>query len=195
MRDPLNRLLRAACVATVLCGTPLRAQEHVHTAGMTHPSAVAVPTQGGQAAFAAMAEIVAMLEADATTDWSKVNIERLRRHLVDMDLVTLRSRVVSAPVAGGAQFTVRASGDAIGAIKRMTAAHVAMVMSSGGPRVVRTELPDGVRVVVTAVDPADMQAVARIRALGFIGLMVAGDHHAAHHLALARGDAMAGHGH
>lgn len=195
MRDPVNLLLRAAYVATVLCSAPLRAQEHVHTTGMTHPSAAAVPTQGGQAAFAAVAEIVAMLEADTTTDWSRVNIERLRRHLVDMDLVILRSRVVSAPVAGGAQFTVRGSGDAIGAIKRLTGAHVAMVMSSGGPRVVRTELPDGVRVVVTAADPADTRAVARIRGLGFIGLMVAGDHHAAHHLALARGSAMAGHGH
>ena len=181
---------------SVLAARPLTAQEHVHTPGMTHPAPPAqLPTQGGQAAFAAIAEIVALLQPDATTDWSKVNLERLRLHLVDMDLVTLRSRVVATPVTGGAQFLVRGTGETIAAIKRMTGAHVTMVMNSGGPRVVRTELPDGVRLIVTAADTSDAGAVARIRALGFIGLMATGDHHAAHHLALARGDRMADHGH
>jgi hypothetical protein len=189
--------IAAALLAfSVLAARPLTAQEHVHTPGMTHPAPAAqLPTQGGQAAFAAIAEIVALLQADATTDWSKVNLERLRRHLVDMDLVTLRSRVVATPVAGGAQFVVRGTGETVAAIKRMTGAHVTMLANSGGPRVVRTVLPDGVRLVVTAADPADTAAVARIRGLGFIGLMATGDHHAAHHMALARGDAMADHGH
>ena len=174
----------------------LPAQEHAHPPGMTHPGPVAqVPTQGGQAAFAAISEIVAMLQADATTDWPKVNIERLRLHLVDMDLVTLRSRVVTTPVSGGAEFVVRGTGETIAAIKRMTGAHVTMVAKGGGPKIVRTELPDGVRLLVTAQDPVDAAAVARIRGLGFIGLMATGDHHTAHHLALARGDAMADHGH
>ena len=184
--------MRIPALAAVLLSSglllvhPLRAQEHVHTPGMTHPAPTApLPTQGGQGAFAAIGEIVAMLQADATTDWSKVNLERLRLHLVDMDLVTLRSRVVATPVTGGAQFLVRGTGETIAAIKRMTGAHVTMVMNSGGPRVVRTALPDGVRLVVTAADPADTAAVARIRGLGFIGLMATGDHHAAHHMALA----------
>ena len=181
---------------SVLAARPLTAQQHVHTPGMTHPAPAAqLPTQGGQGAFAAIAEIVALLQADATTDWSKVNLERLRLHLVDMDLVTLRSRVAATPVAGGAQFVVRGTGETVAAIKRMTGAHVTMVMNSGGPRVVRTELPDGVRLLVTAVDPGDAAAVATLRGLGFIGLMATGDHHAAHHLALARGDRMADHGH
>lgn len=162
---------------------------------MTHPQ-TAKPTEGGQAAFAAIAEIVALLEADPSTDWSKVNIERLRRHLLDMDLVTLRARVASAPVTGGASFEIRGSGDAVGAIKRMTAAHVGMVaLDPQGPRIVRTELPDGVRLTVTAADASSATAVAKIRALGFIGLMASGDHHAAHHLMLARGDSMKDHGH
>ena len=164
--------------AVALSATTLAAQEHAHTPGMTHPAAAPLPTQGGQAAFAAISEIVVMLQSDANTDWSKVNIERLRLHLVDMDLVTLRRRVVSTPVVGGAQFIVRGTGEAIGAIKRMTGAHVTMVMNSGGPRVVRTVLPDGVRLVVTAADTADTTAVAKVRGLGFIGLMADGDHHA-----------------
>lgn len=182
--------------SSLLTTSALPAQEHVHTPGMTHPASPAqLPTQGGQAAFAAVSEIVALLQADPNTDWSKVNIERLRLHLVDMDLVTVRSRVVATPVTGGAQFLVRGTGETIAAIQRMTAAHVTMMMHSGGPRVVRTELADGVRLIVTAATPSDTAAVAKLRGLGFIGLMVSGDHHPAHHLALARGEAMPGHGH
>ena len=92
--------------SSLVLAPPLMAQEHAHTPGMTHPTAAPLPTQGGHAAFAAISEIVAMLQADASTDWSKVNIERLRLHLVDMDLVTLRSRVAATPVTGGAQFVV-----------------------------------------------------------------------------------------
>ncbi|WP_373059463.1 hypothetical protein [Gemmatimonas sp.] len=190
-----RRIVLFSLVSAALSASTLTAQEHVHTPGMTHPAAAPLPTQGGQASFAAISEIVAMLQADANTDWSKVNLERLRLHLVDMDLVTLRSRVVATPMAGGAQFLVRGTGEAIAAIKRMTGAHVMMVMNSGGPRVVRTELPDGVRLVVTAADRADAAAVAKLRGLGFIGLLADGEHHAAHHLALARGEKMADHGH
>ena len=77
----------------------------------------------------------------------------------------------------------------------MTGAHATMVMNSGRRRVVRTAFPDGVRLDVTAADPAETAAVAKIRALGLIGLMATGGHHAAHYMALARGDAMADHGH
>ncbi|HEY0929585.1 MAG TPA: hypothetical protein VGE27_06660 [Gemmatimonas sp.] len=170
------------------------AQAHAHTPGMTHPATPA-PVEAGQSAFAALAEIVKLLESDPRTDWSKVNLERLRLHLADMDMVTLRTRVEATSVPGGAQFVVRGSGEVVGAVKRMTGAHAAMVAASGGPQLQRTELADGVRLVVTARDPNDATAVARIRGLGFIGLMTSGDHHGAHHLALARGDAMAGHGH
>jgi hypothetical protein len=149
-----------------------------------------MPTEGGQSAFAAIAEIVKLLEADPNTDWSKVNLERLRLHLRDMDLVT----VTSAPTAGGAIFTVRGTGETVGAIKRMTGAHVSMVEMTGGPRLARTELADGVRLVVTVRDGDVRSGEARIRALGFIGLMTVGDHHSMHHLMLARGEAMADHG-
>jgi hypothetical protein len=37
--------------------------------------------------------------------------------------------------------------------------------------------------------------VARIRGLGFIGLLVQGGHHGPHHLAMARGEMPAGHRH
>jgi hypothetical protein len=53
-----------------------------------------------------------------------------------------------------------------------------------------TDIPGGARLTVTASDARDTATVARIRALGFIGLLTVGNHHAQHHMALARGQAM-----
>jgi hypothetical protein len=44
---------------------------------------------------------------------------------------------------------------------------------------------------VTARDSSNVKLVAMIRGEGFAGLLTEGDHHARHHMALARGDAMA----
>ena len=182
----------SASVLLTLGASPLSAQALAHTHGAAESR---LPVEGGQSAFAAIAEIVKLLKADASTDWSKVNLERLRQHLRDMDLVTLRSTVTMTPVDGGATFVVRGTGETVGAIKRMTGAHVSMVEMMGGPRIVRTELADGTRLVVTARDGDKVAGAAKIRGLGFIGLMASGDHHPMHHLMLARGEAMADHGH
>jgi len=68
-----------------------------HIVMSRHYPAASVPSEPGQAAFAAIQEIVGILEADPTTDWSKVNIEALRQHLIDMDNVTLRAEVKRRP--------------------------------------------------------------------------------------------------
>ena len=52
------------------------------------------PREPGQVAFAANQEVVAILASDPATDWSKVDIEALRQHLIDMNSVTLRARVI-----------------------------------------------------------------------------------------------------
>lgn len=183
-------LLIAAGILLGCGASSLEAQALAHTHGAADAR---LPTEGGQSAFSAIAEIVKLLEADPATDWTRVDLERLRQHLRDMDLVTLRSAVTGTAVEGGAVFMVRGTGESVAAIKRLTGAHVAMVEMMGGPRITRTELPDGVRLVVTARDGGQAGA-AKIRGLGFIGLMASGDHHQMHHLMLARGDAMADHG-
>ena len=43
---------------------------------------VATPTRPGQDAFAAIQAIVQILDADPQTDWSKVDLEALRQHLI-----------------------------------------------------------------------------------------------------------------
>jgi hypothetical protein len=54
-----------------------------HSAMHATSHAAPQPTEPGQGAFAAIAEIIALLEADPNTDWSKVDITALREHLVE----------------------------------------------------------------------------------------------------------------
>ena len=165
-----------------------------HLASLAACQEEAVPTQAGQAAYGAIAEIVRMLEADSTTDWSRVNIEALRQHLIDMDAVTLRAAVAQRDVPGGIEADVSGSGATIGSIRRMLLAHGPMLDAMPEYRVRVEETAAGVHLVAVAENPNDSRLVARIRGLGVAGLMTVGAHHAPHHLALARG-ASDPHGH
>ena len=154
-----------------------------HHAVMSAHRAVAVPMQPGQGAFAAIQEIVGILEADPSTDWSKVNIEALRQHLIDMDNVTLRSEVKSEPIEGGMRFIVSGTGPVTGSIRRMIEAHAKTMSGVGGWTFAASEIDDGATLTVLA--PA--KDLAELRELGFIGVMTRGMHHQAHHLMIVRG--------
>jgi hypothetical protein len=193
----MRRLLPLA-LAVALVPAAGRAQDHAHTPGMTHPPGATPPAQAGQAAFAAIAEVVRVLQADPSTDWSRVDIERLRRHLVDMDAVTMRARVRQEPVPGGARFVVDGDAATAPSIVRMARAHAGMLARESGYQATVAEVPGGVRMTVlaAAATPRERERVtARIRGLGFVGLLTAGEHHGPHHLAIARGTTPAGHGH
>jgi len=183
-------LLAFACLGHA---TTAAAQPHAHGETMAHApaggSSAATTTEAGQAAFAAIAEVVRLLEADPTTDWTTVNLEALRQHLIDMDDVTLRSVVRQEPVPGGAVFVVTGVGRTREAIRRMAREHGHMVSGAGLTWTV-VDHPDGARVTVVAAAPATPAAEARIRGLGFIGLLTVGSHHAQHHLMVARGGMM-----
>lgn len=177
-------MLLRLLAAVLLVAVPLAAQDHQHQPGMTHPAGATEPKEAGQSAFAAIAEVVAILQADPTTDWSKVDLEALRQHLRDMDDVTLRAAVVARPVAGGMQFDVTGSGRVLAAIRRMVEAHAQMLAAMPEWGASTTRLANGVRLTVTSAAPA---LQAQIRGLGFIGMMTQGAHHMTHHLAIARG--------
>ncbi|MBL0171015.1 MAG: hypothetical protein IPP90_09840 [Gemmatimonadaceae bacterium] len=165
-----------------------------HTPGMQHPDATVQPTQGGQAAFAAITEIVKLLEADSTTDWSKVDIEALRQHLVDMDAVTMRARVRATRTTGGLIMDVTGEPMVAASIRRMLGSHAPMLEAMGGWRATATTIPGGTRLTVVASNAADAGTIARIRGLGFIGLMTQGAHHPEHHLLIAKGAGAHAHG-
>ena len=154
-----------------------------------------VPTMPGQDAFGAIAEIVRILDADPATDWGKVDIERLRQHLTDMNEVVLRSTVKQTPVAGGLAMEITGTGRTEQAVRAMVVPH-AVELDRMPSFAARTEtLPGGVRLTVVAQRPDDAKLVARIRGLGFAGLIIEGAHHQPHHLAMAKGEALRGHTH
>lgn len=170
--------------AAAIAGDPGQkpVMQHQPNGLMTHDDAL--PHEGGQAAFAAIQEIVAMLEADPQTDWSKVNIEALRDHLVDMNNVTLRAHAKSEETEGGIRFLATGEGPVVGSIRRMVSAHAGTMNGVGGWTYEATEIPNGAALTVNVADPRD---IAQVRALGFIGVMAKGSHHQAHHLMIAAG--------
>ena len=166
----------------------LAAQDHAH-AGMHGQQATGAASPdaarlGGQAAFATIAEVIRLLEADSTTDWSTVDLERLRAHLADMDAVTLRAQVAREDVPNGARFTVRGDATTLAAARRMATAHAPMLRGERGWEMRVSDA--GAPLVVTVTGP-DSAAATRIRALGLVGLLGTGEHHALHHVAIARG--------
>lgn len=172
---------------------------HSHTAGMTHEASAtasaALPQQGGQAAYAAISEIARLLLRDSTTDWTRVNLEALRQHLIDMDEVTLRSSVSTQQVSGGIEVEVTGIGRTTDAIRRMTRSHGTTLAGESPYRMTVADIPGGVKALIVAAPGAPAATVTRIRGLGFIGIMTDGDHHAAHHVAIARGAPVTQHAH
>jgi hypothetical protein len=154
---------------------------------MVPGSQTTTPTMPGQDAFGAVQEIVRILEADPKTDWSKVNLEVLRQHLIDMSEVTLKADAVTKPIDSGIEVTVTGTGRTVEAIQRMVPAQAHQVDQThlNGWSAKTEPLPNGVLLTVTSGDPLQVQ---HIRGLGFIGVMASGSHHQVHHLAMAKGE-------
>ena len=170
----------------VFAQNPPAAPGQMHDHGATMP---------GQDAFGAIAEIVRVLDADPATDWSKVDLERLRQHLIDMNEVVLRSAVKPTPVPGGLAMEITGAGRTEQAIRAMVVPHAAELDRLPSFTAKAEPIAGGIRLTVVAKNAEDPKAVARIRGLGFVGLMTEGAHHQAHHLAMAKGEAIAGHAH
>jgi hypothetical protein len=166
----------------------MQGQQGMHGSMMDHHARMMgqphQPTMPGQAAFGTIQEVVQILESDPTTDWSKVNIARLREHLIDMNEVTLRATANERALDNGVEITVTGDGRTLEAIKRMVPAH-AHELSQIGWNAAAEDLPAGVKLTVTSADP---KQVPKLKALGFMGIMVLGAHHQSHHLMMAKGE-------
>ena len=162
----------------IVMATPVAAQ-HAHS-DTGHE--MGGPQETGQSAFAALAEIVAILQADPETDWERADIAGLRRHLVDMDLLTTDAVITRMLRPEGARFEVRGAPRVLKAIRAMVPAHAPFLAAETGWDVETEDLDAGVVLIVDG-------NAAQIQGLGFFGLMVIGAHHQEHHLMLARGAA------
>jgi hypothetical protein len=148
------------------------------------PPGSAAATQPGQGAFAAIQEIVEILAADPKTEWSKVNIDALRQHLIDMNNVTLAANVKNDPIEGGMRFDVTGEGPVRDSIRRTTTAHAATMNGVDGWKFEAAEIDGGASLTVHA--PA--KDADKLRGLGFVGVLTLGMHHQTHHLMIARGE-------
>ncbi|SDZ52505.1 hypothetical protein SAMN05444004_11917 [Jannaschia faecimaris] len=153
--------------------------------GQTEAAGASVLLEPGQGAFAALSEVVRVLEADPNTDWGRVDLVGLRAHLVDMDRLISDAVVKETSLPNG--ISILASGDAetVATLRRMVPAHSAQLARDNRWTVAALETEDDVELRATSDNPA---VIARIRGLGFFGLMASQDHHREHHLMMARGE-------
>jgi hypothetical protein len=174
----LQILLLAAAAA--MQGT----DAHSHGDAMGPGVTGGIPLEPGQETFAAIGEIVGILTANPSTDWTKVSIEALRAHLIDMDNVMMMAKSATEKLPDGARFRVTGSGDVIGSIQRMTRSHFVVENVPGDWTITTSALSDGATVTVTSDIVSEAQ---RIQALGFFGILTLGSHHQRHHLMIAQG--------
>lgn len=160
-----------------------------HGVGMNHAAHGAtggtVLTEPGQGAFAALSEVVQVLEADPDTDWSRVDLTGLRVHLVDMDRLVSDTVVTENELPDGLVALATGDSETIASLRRMVPAHSAQLAQDDRWTVAATETENGIELRVTSDNPA---TAARIKGLGFFGLMASQNHHREHHLMMARGE-------
>jgi len=159
-----------------------------HSAMMKSPAPApsALPTEAGNDAFGTIQEVIALLNNDPTTDWSKVNLEALRLHLLDMEDMTSNIEVLSqTAINNGMVAVIKTTTErSAKALKRIFMAHPKVLKSESGYDM-QVAFNDGQYTLTTTTDnPAD---VDKIRGLGYIGLMAYGNHHQPHHYSMAKG--------
>jgi hypothetical protein len=191
-----NRMkMKIILIVTALLGGAASAAAQTthsgHGGGMDHathdqyqPLQGSKLTEPGQGAFAALSEIVGVLEADPGTDWDRIDLAGLRAHLVDMDRMVSETIVKETELPDGLSAMATGDADTVATLRRMVPAHAAQLAQDDRWSVEAIEAENGVELRVTSGDPA---VVARIRGLGFFGLMASQDHHREHHLMMARG--------
>lgn len=178
-------LIVLSCLAAVTATVYSQTMDHSrHGSHGTPPEIAALPTETGQSAFAAIQEIVAMLRADPATNWSKVDIDGLRNHLVDMDELTRNATAETTEIENGMSIRVTGQDRTLRAIRNMVPAHAAELDKIAGWSAQAKTTDQGAIMEVIGSDPAE---VREIRALGFFGLMAIGAHHQEHHWAMATG--------
>ncbi len=140
----------------------------------------------GQSAFAAIAEVVRAMEADPQTDWENVDIDALRQHLRDMDVVTIDSSAQADEIEGGMRFTITGAPGVAPSITRMALGHALVMDGVDGWNYTASAI-DGGAILEVTVPQADLP---KLKGLGFYGLLASGMHHQPHHWMMANGGGM-----
>jgi hypothetical protein len=142
--------------------------------------------EAGNAIFGTIQETIKMLDADPKTDWEKVDLEGLRQHLIDMENFTSGVDVLSKKnLDKGAEIVIRAKSEAAHhSLERALKAHPSMMESETGWTMGVKQNKEKFTLTIETQKPEE---VAKLRALGYIGVMALGDHHQVHHWMMASG--------
>jgi len=153
------------------------AQHHMHS--QSTPL-----TESGNDIFGAIQQVINQLEQNPNTDWSQVDLEALRQHLLDMKAFTEEVEVLSqSPIDQGIEIQVKPQSDlAIKALTNVLSKHPSMLKSEMGWDMIATQ-KDEYWVITCTTEKAS--EVDKIRGLGYIGLLAAGAHHQLHHWMVA----------
>jgi hypothetical protein len=185
--------LRLSCLLlTALAFNAHAAETHTNHSAVTHmPGGHAMhgkaPLESpGNEVFGAIREVIEKLEADPDTNWSQVDLEGLRRHLVDMLNFTVNVDVpLQRPIEKGFEAVVKpTTPEARQSLKRVFAAHPPQLKVETGWAMGIVEKDGSFIITVTTEKPSE---VAKVRGLGYIGVMAIGSHHVHHHWMLATG--------
>jgi len=143
-------------------------------------------TKPGNDIFGTIQEVVQKLESNPDTDWSQVNLEALRQHLLDMKAFTEEVQVLTkGEIKKGVEITVRPQTErAVLALKKLFAMHPGMIKKEKGWDMIAKQ--DGDKWILTCTTD-DEAEVEKVRALGYIGLLAEGSHHQLHHWMIATG--------
>lgn len=143
-------------------------------------------TEPGHDMFGTIQEVIRKLEEDPETDWSEVNLEPLRKHLLDMRDITEHVQVlVQKPIEKGIQIKIQPTRKrAKSALNRVLNAHPDQLKKETGWRMNVTKKEATYLLEVTT---SQSHEISKIRGLGYIGIMAYGKHHQQHHWKLATG--------
>jgi len=191
MNSYVRWILKIGFLATILSVVSVYAAEHQmsheeHQHNQSHMETSTPLTSAGNYAFWTIQEVIEKLDSDPQTDWSKVNLEALRQHLIDMQNFTLNVNVLSQhPIAMGMKAVIRpTTKDAAASLDRVFSAHPAQLHKETGWKMKVVKKDGNYQLTVTTKKAAE---VDRINGLGYIGVMALGTHHQVHHWAMAKG--------
>src|SRR6056297_3896364 len=116
----------AVCLIVGTAGTAY-GQQHMHQTNTPL-------TEAGNDIFGTIQEVVQKLEADPETDWSNVNLEALRQHLLDMKAFTEEVEVLTKrPAESGLEIRVKPENPrADQALQRLLKMHPQMLKKEKG---------------------------------------------------------------
>ena len=143
-------------------------------------------TEPGNDIFGTIQEVVQKLEANPDTDWSQVNLEALRQHLLDMKAFTEEVEILSKDqIEKGIEITVHPQSEkAVQALKKLFNMHPEMIKKEKGWDMNAEQDGNNWIITCTTINESEIQ---KIRALGYIGLLTEGAHHQLHHWMIATG--------